>query len=302
MSKFAQKLKAKEFVISGELEPKLTIDLDPLVKEAESLKQYVDVANITDNPGSFARASGLASAIYIKQRSELDLIYQITCRDCNRLAIVSNLVSAAAFGLTDVLAISGDHNSLGDMPHSKSVFDLDSAQLVNLMNEIRTKNTAFGVKIDVPEGKSINFNIGVGTNPNSTQPEVELMKMKRKVPLGVDFIQTQVIYELDKCEGFFAELKKLNVPIIAGIFPMKNYRTAHDFNKYVPGVHVPDDLLEKFKAIDENVTDKKERKEKYDELNAEFFKPLIKELKSKHYVQGIHVMAVDYPRIFPKIL
>ncbi len=301
MSKLSQKLKAKEFVITGELEPKLTIDLDPLVKEAETLKKYVDAANITDNPGSFSRASALASSIYVKQRSDIDLIYQITCRDFNRLSIVSNLVSAATFGIENILAITGDHSSLGDMPQARPVFDLDSAQLVSLINEIRTKNTAFGVKIEVPEGKNINFTIGIGTNPNSTHPEAELMKMKRKSSLGVDFIQTQVIYDVAKVEPFLAELKKLNIPIIAGIFPMKNYRTAHDFDKYVPGVKVPKELLEKFKYIEDNFTDKNQRKEKYDELNAEFFKPLIKELKSKGFVQGIHVMAVDYARIFPKL-
>ena len=301
MSKLSLKLKAKEFIITGELEPKLTIDLEPLVKEAETLKPFVDAANITDNPGSFSRISALASSIYVKQKSDIDIIYQITCRDFNRLSIVSNLVGAAAFGIENVLAISGDHSILGDMPHARPVFDLDSAQLVALINEIRTKNTAFGVKIEVPQEKSINFTVGIGTNPNSTHPEAELMKIKRKITLGVDFIQTQVIYDLEKVEPFLTELKTLNVPIIAGIFPMKNYRTASDFDKYVPGVKVTKDLLEKFKHVEENVTDKKLRKEKYDELNAEFFKPLIKELKSKGLVKGIHVMAVDYARIFPKL-
>ena len=127
-------------------------------------------------------------------------------------------------------------------------------------------------------------------------------KIKRKAEAGAEFIQTQVVYDLDKTIEFLTQIRRYKVPILLGIFPMKSYAIAKGFDTFVPGVSVPKDILAKWKSIKTEVPDKKLKKEAYDQANYEFFKTFITELRKKKLLDGIHCMAVHYPRIFPKLM
>ena len=288
-----------EFVFTGELEPGRTTTIDPLIDEANKISKYIVAANITDNPGSFVAMNGLAAAIQVKFQTNIEPIFQLTCRDQNRIGLAGSLLGALAAGIKNILVLTGDHTSLGDIPQSKPVFDLDSAQLLHLAKEIKDQHHIYGIPLDDTENIP-NFHIGIGANPNSSHPEIELLKIKRKIELGAEFIQTQVVFDLEKCTSFLQELQKLNVPVLVGLFPMKNYSTARDFDKFIPGVSIPKDLLQAFKAVKNGNSSKQEKHIQYDKINTDFLNPMIKELKSKGYAKGIHVTAVHYSRIFPK--
>ncbi len=301
-SKLMQALKSGEFAITGELEPERTANLDSLMKEARAIEQYVVAANITDNPGSFVRVDPLATSILVNQKTNVEPIFQLTCRDRNRLGLASAILGACSAGIKNLLVLTGDHTSLGDIPQSKPVFDLDSAQLLKLAREIVDEQKVYGHKIKGKKEHPAKLNIGIGINPNTTHPDIELGKIKRKVEMGVDFIQTQVVYGLENTEYFFKELSKFNVPVLVGLFPMKNYKTAYWFNKLVPGVDVPSEIIEDFKRAQDESSSKSEKKESYDDINTMLFKPIIEELKKKNLASGLHITAVGYSRIYPKLL
>ncbi|MBA7695140.1 hypothetical protein ES703_103762 [subsurface metagenome] len=208
------------------------------------------------------------------------------------------IMGAHALGIRNVLSLTGDHTYLGDVKEAKPVFDLDSATLVKLVREMVDKKSINGHEIECPP----TLHVGAAANPNSDPMEAEVLKVGRKAEAGAEFIQTQVVYDLDKTIEFLRAIKKYNVPILLGLFPMKSYGFAKGFDTFVPGVDVPKDILAKWKRIKTDITDKKAQKEAYDQANYEFFKPFITELKSKNLLDGVHCMAVHYPRIFPKLV
>ncbi len=301
-SRLFQQIRLGKFVITGELEPTRSGDLTSLIEEAHNIEPFVNAANVTDNPGSFIALHGLLAANYIQEHSKVESILQLTCRDQNRMALASSLLAAAGVGIKNVLLLTGDHPTLGDIPQSKPVFDLDSLQLLQLAREMVDHQQIYNLPIEDATNHPVQFHIGIGANPNTTHPELELLKIKKKVMLGVDFIQTQVIYDLDVTQHFFQELQKLGVPVLVGIFPMRNYSVARDFNKFVPGVSVPSSILAEFEKIKQSNWNKEEKNKAYDKINQELFKPLIKELKKKGFAAGIHIAAVHYSRIFPLLL
>jgi methylenetetrahydrofolate reductase (NADH) len=302
ISDLMTKIHNKEFVYTGEIEPGRNLNVNSLVEEANKIKQYVSAINITDNPGSFVTMSSLAASTYLQLKADVEVIFQLTCRDINRLGLASQLLGAAAVGIKNILVLTGDHMMLGDIPESKPVFDLDSANLLKLAREMVDKQSIYGIPIDQAEKIPPKFHIGIAANPNSTGPEIELAKIKRKVELGAEFIQTQVVYDLEKSENFFKELQKFNIPVIVGLFPMRNYSTARDFDKLVPGVSVPKDILDQFQQVKKAGLDKKEKWAAYDKINVDLIKPMIEELKKKKYAAGVHISAVKYSRIFPQLM
>jgi len=183
------------------------------------------------------------------------------------------------------------------MPESKPVFDLDSATLIKLVRDMVDKGDINGNEIEAPP----TLHVGGAANPNAEPMGAEILKIGRKAEAGCEFIQTQVVYDLDRTIEFLTEIKKYKVPIFLGIFPMKSYGIAKGFDTFVPGVSVPKEILAKWKSVKTEVTDKKQRKDLYDQYNYDFFKPFITELRKKDLLDGIHCMAVHYPRIFPKL-
>ncbi len=300
-SKLMEELHAGRFVVTGELEPEKIGNLGTLYQEAREIEPYVVAANITDNPGSFIRVDSLATSILIKQNTQIEPIFQLTCRDKNRIGLASALLGAASAGIKNILVLTGDHPSLGDTPQAKGVFDLDSAQLLKLAREVVDDQRVFGKKIKESKNTPVQFHIGIGANPNSSHPEIELAKIKKKVDMGAEFIQTQVIYDLEKAGDFLKQVHSFGVPVLVGLFPLKTYTTAYWFNKLVPGVEVPEDILTKFKEVDDANLPKSEKKEKYDEINVELFNPIISELKNNKIADGLHITAVNYSRIYHKL-
>ena len=296
-SKLGEALAKGEFVLTGELEPEKTTDLSHTIHEAKEMAPYVIAANVTDSPLGIVTINSMAATHLIQKEAGLECVWQMTVRDVNKLGIAGMIMGAHALGIRNVLSLTGDHTALGDMPESKPVFDLDSATLVRLVREMVDKGTINGNEIEAPP----TLHVGAAANPNSDPMGAEVLKIGRKAEAGVEFIQTQVVYDLDRTIEFLTEIKKYNVPVLLGIFPMKSYGMAKGFDTFVPGVSVPKEILAKWKSVKKEVTDKKEQKKLYDQYNYDFFKPFISELRSKNLLAGIHCMAVHYPRIFPKL-
>ncbi|MFX1296646.1 MAG: methylenetetrahydrofolate reductase [Promethearchaeota archaeon] len=296
-SNLMREIRAKKFVFTGELEPEKTTSLADLFDGIRYLLNHVIACNVTDNPQSMAYMSSLAASYIIQKETGMECVYQLRCSDRNRIALTSDLLGAAALGIKNILALTGDHTSIGDTSDAKPVFDLDSAQLVYLIRRM------------VDEGVDLNgnpihhppqFHVGVAGNPNSDPLEPEILKIERKVEAGAEFIQTQVIFDMEKADNFLNAVKSFNIPVLIGVFPTKNYGVASYFDKYIPGVSVPKDLLDKLKKVNE-ITDKKLKKQKYAEVNIEYFGDFFKELM-KTSAAGIHVMAVGYERIIVQLI
>jgi methylenetetrahydrofolate reductase (NADPH) len=298
-SKLGEKLANGDFILTGELEPEKTCDLSHTIQEAKEMAPYVVAANVTDSPLGIVTINSMAASHIIQKEAGLEVIWQLTVRDVNKLGIAGMIMGGHALGLRNVLSLTGDHPALGDMPESKPVFDLDSATLVKLIREMVDKGSINGHEIE----HTPTLHVGAAANPNADPMGAEILKIGRKAEAGCEFIQTQVVYDLDRTIEFLSEIKKYNVPVLLGIFPMKSYGIAKGFDTFVPGVDVPKDILAKWKNIKtEFKDDKKEQNRLYDQANYEFFKPFISELKKKGLLAGVHCMAVHYPRIFPKLM
>ncbi len=296
-SKLGEAIAKGEFILTGELEPEKTTDLSHTIHEAKEMAPYVIAANVTDSPLGIVTINSMAATHLIQKAAGLECVWQMTVRDVNKLGIAGMIMGAHALGIRNVLSLTGDHTALGDMPESKPVFDLDSATLVKLVREMVDKGSINGNEIEAPP----TLHVGAAANPNAEPMGAEILKIGRKAEAGCEFIQTQVVYDLDRTIEFLTEIKKYKVPILLGIFPMKSYGIAKGFDTFVPGVSVPKEILAKWKNVKKEVTDKKEQKKLYDQYNYDFFKPFISELRSKNLLAGIHCMAVHYPRIFPKL-
>jgi 5,10-methylenetetrahydrofolate reductase len=262
------------------------------------MKPYVIAANVTDNPLAYAYMNSLIPSWKIQEEVGLEAVYQMTIRDRNRLAIVSDVLAASYLGIKNILTLSGDHTVLGDNRGAQSVYDLDSAQFLYLLHKMIDE----GVDLAGNEihGK-VKINAGIAANPNADPLIPELLKIERKSKIGADFIQTQTMFDIEKTKEFLIEVEKYKIPTLVGIFPLKGYSIADFFDKYIPGVRVPPELLAAMKKAKEE-PDKEIRKQKYDEVNIAFFEPFIKEIKKTTNAAGIHVMAVLYERIFDPLL
>lgn len=297
-SDLMSQLKARNFTFTGELEPEKTTDLTKVVETANKLKGYVVACNVTDNPQSFGYVSSLAASYIVQRDTGLETIYQLTCRDRNRLALFSDLLGAAALGIRNVLALTGDHTTLGDTPQAKPVFDLDSVQLLHMIRRMVDEGVDLnGKEIERPP----KFHVGGGVNPNAKPLEPEIIKLEKKIVAGAEFFQTQVVFEIETAKRFFNETKKCEAPMLIGIFPLKSYGIAEYFDKTVPGVKVPRDLLESLSRA-KDIQDKSKRREKYNGINLEYFVDFIKEIKKTTQAAGCHIMSVGYEEIVPNIV
>ncbi|MFX0041998.1 MAG: methylenetetrahydrofolate reductase [Candidatus Hodarchaeota archaeon] len=297
-SKLGEALAKGEFILTGELEPEKTCDLSHTIQEAKDMAPYVIAANVTDSPLGIVTINSMAASHIIQKEANLEVIWQMTVRDVNKLGIAGMIMGGHALGLRNILSLTGDHPALGDMSESKPVFDLDSATLVKLVREMVDTGAINGHEIEHPP----TLHVGAAANPNAEPMEAEILKIGRKAEAGAEFLQTQVVYDLDRTIEFLNEIRKYKVPVLLGIFPMKSFGIAKGFDTFVPGVSVPKEILAKWKGIKTDYsTDKKMQKEAYDQANYEFFKPFIRELRKKNLLAGIHCMAVHYPRIFPKL-
>ncbi|MCF8074924.1 MAG: methylenetetrahydrofolate reductase [Desulfotignum sp.] len=281
-----------EFVVTGEVGPiKGAIHRDKSIEpscaiEALQLHQHVHAVNVTDNQSAVMRLGSLAASVRLKTNG-IEPVYQLTCRDRNRLALQSDLLTAYSLGIDNVLLLTGDHIQLGDHKEAKPVFDLDSVQLIDMAKGLKRGYDISGSRIE----NYLDMAFGAVVNPNSDPLDLQIMKMKKKIDAGAQFFQTQAVYDVTVFEKFIKKVEKFNCPIQVGIVILKSPQMARFMNKNVSGVHVPEDLIEEIGSVA-----KEDRKKKSAEIAGRF----VKEVKS--ICQGVHIMPLGWTDIVPDIL
>lgn len=281
---FEAKIKSKRFVVTSEIGPPKGIDVKDILEDAKLVKGRVDAVNVTDLQSAVMKLGSLAVCHLLKDEG-LEPIYQVTCRDRNRLALQSDILSAAALGIENILVLTGDHPTRGDHPEAKPVYDLDSVQLIEVIKKLEAGKDMVGKDLKgVPK-----FCIGAVVNPGANPLEPELIKFEKKIRAGAEFFQTQGIYDIDAFAKFTDKIKNYNACIIAGIILLKSGDMARYMNKNVAGIFVPENLINEI----ENAQDKKTK-------SVEIAARLIKELKG--LAHGVHIMSIGWNKFVPRIL
>jgi len=282
---FKEKLQSGKFLLTSEIGPPKGIETKTLLEDAELIRNRVDAINVTDLQSSVMRLGSLAVSSLLRQKG-FEPIFQVTCRDRNRLALQSDILSAAALGIENLLLLTGDHTTLGDHPDAKPVFDLDSVQLLQVVQKMQQGTDMKGNKL---VGAWPKFCVGAVVNPGADPLEPQIIKMEKKIASGAEFFQTQAIYDIKIFENFLNKIKHLKVPMLGGIVLLKSAGMAKFMNKNVAGVFVPDNLI---KEMEET----KDKTAKSVEIAAR----LIKELKPM--CQGIHIMPIGWDKVVPRVL
>ncbi|MDD5662028.1 MAG: methylenetetrahydrofolate reductase [Candidatus Omnitrophica bacterium] len=282
---FREKLQSGKFVVTSEIGPPKGIDTKQLLEDAELIRTRVDAINVTDLQSSVMRLGSLAVCFLLKQKG-FEPIYQLTCRDRNRLALQSDILSAGALGIENLLLLTGDHPALGDHPEAKPVFDLDSVQLLQVVQKLREGSDMQGNKLI---GAAPKFCMGAVVNPGADPLEPQIMKMEKKIAAGAEFFQTQAVYDLKVFENFLDKTKHLKTKILAGIVLLKSAGMARYMNKNVAGVSVPDDLIKEM----EEAKDKTAQ-------SVEISSRLIKKLRPA--CDGVHIMPIGWDKVVPAVL
>ena len=276
----SEKFNKGKFVMTSEIGPPKGWQVDACLREAETLKGKVDAINVTDNQSSVMRFGSLAACHMLRDR-EMEPVFQVTCRDRNRIALQSDILSAKAMGIDNMLLLTGDHTKLGDHKGAKPVFDLDSVSLLEAVRRMENGEDLAGNKL---EGEPPKFCSGAVVSPCAEPLEPQLIKMEKKIRAGARFFQTQAVYEPEKFAGFMDRVKQFNVPVMAGIVLLKSVGMARFMNANVAGVHVPDNLIDELK--------KDKEKTKSGQTAVEIAVRLIKEMQP--LCQGVHIMPLGW--------
>jgi homocysteine S-methyltransferase len=246
-SRLARELAHGKFVLGVELLPPRGFEADTAVQRARELKRYgVDVVNIPDGVKAGARLSALALAVLIEQQAHIETLLHYSCRDRNLLGIQSDLLGAHAMGLRNLLLITGDPGRVGEYPHATAVFDVDSIGLTNVVTRLNHGCDVGGQMIGAPTG----FHVGVSVNPTASNLDDELRRFDYKVEAGAEFVLTRPIFDLANFERFLKRIEHARLPIVAGVFPLDSVRNAEFLANEVPGVGVPDALIEQLRRAD----------------------------------------------------
>jgi 5,10-methylenetetrahydrofolate reductase len=284
---FKEAIESGKFLVTAEVGPGKGTDVEHLLKDADIIKDRVDAINVTDLQSSVMRLGSLAVCHMLTDMG-IDPVFQVTCRDRNRLALQSDLLSGWALGIRNVLALTGDHPSLGDHPQAKPVFDLDS---VTLLEVIGTLNSGKDMSGNELKGTPDIFP-GAVVNPgadNEAALDLQIMKMEKKVEAGAKFFQTQGVYDLDTFEKFMKRVEGLNTKVLGGIILLKSVGMARFMNKNVSGVFVPEPLIQEIKAAEYKA-----------QASKDIAVRLIKGMKD--LCDGVHVMALGWESKIPPIL
>ena len=282
-------LKAGKFVYTCEVGPPKGAEDKGIREEVEYLREVADGINVTDLQSSVMRLGSLTTCVILKDMG-FDPILQITCRDRNRLSIQSELLSAHVMGIRNILALTGDHTTMGDHPHAQPVFDLDSVQLLYAMKSLEEGFDLSGKELT----EKPSFFKGAVVNPGANTEaayEMQILKLKKKIEQGAQFIQTQAIFDAEVFKKFMDRMgkEKITVPILAGIILLKSDKMANFMNKFVAGVNVPDNVIEKMRNTDNKV-----------ETCKEIAIGLIEEVRS--CCAGIHIQALGWEKHIPVII
>ncbi len=280
------------FVVTGELGPPKNGNPEVVREKAQLLKGNVDAVNITDCQTAIVRMSSIAAGLIAKEEG-LEPVIQMTCRDRNRIGMQSDILGASALGLKNLLCLTGDHQKFGNHPGSKGVFDMDSIQMLGMMKGMRDgKQFQCGEEIKSHEPKMF---FGAAANPFAYPFEYRAVRLGKKVAAGADFIQTQIIYNVEKFAEFMRMVRELGLHekcyILAGVTPPKSLGMARYMKKFVPGMDVTDDVIQRMK----------DAKDKQDE-GIQICADIIEQVKDIEGVSGIHCMAIEWESAVPEIL
>lgn len=272
-SELSQKL-GKKFIFTVEISPPKGIELEKTKEGVKLLKEAgADTVNIADSPMARVRISPIALAHILKEELGMESILHFTCRDRNLISLQSELLGAAALGVKNVLALTGDPPSIGDHPQAKPVFDVNSEGLVLILSRLNNGTDYMGN----PIGKATNFTIGVALNLNADDLGKEIEKLKHKIENGAHFIETQPIYEPETLERFFEKVDFKLPPILGGILPLRSSRHAEFLHNEVPGITIPDKIRERMRSSKEPAKE-----------GVEIACQIVE--KIKHMVSGIYIM------------
>jgi len=286
-SKLQEALQSGKFVVTAEAGPLKGTSTTELEEIAHALRGKVDALNVTDQQSSVMRLGSMATCHLLIDWG-IEPVFQMTCRDRNRIALQSDLLSAHVLGISNCLALTGDLPSLGDHRQAKPVYDLDSVQLLWAIKSLNEGHDIAGNEL---KGNT-NFFAGAVVNPGADTEaayEMQIMKMQKKIEAGAKFFQTQAVFDPATFEKFMKRVEQFKVPVLAGIIPLKSAGMARFMNKNVAGVFVPEPFIKKMTEAENKV-----------KTSVEIAANLIKELKG--ICQGVHIMAIGWEKRVPEIM
>ena len=298
-------LKSGNFAVTAELGPPQSADAEVIRKKAALLRGYCDAVNITDNQTAIVRMSSIgAGAILVSEG--LEPVIQMTCRDRNRLAIQSDILGAYALGMRNILCLTGDHQTFGNHPQAKNVFDIDSVQLIQIVKNLRDEHV-FQCG-DPLKGLEPRFFIGAAESPFAHPIEFRPYRLRKKIKAGANFIQTQLVFDIPAFECFMEKVRALGLHqqayILAGVGPLKSPAMARYMKESVPGILIPQELIERLeeagnpwagKSKDElTKEEKKARSEAWKRTGIEICIELIQKILKIEGVAGVHIMAIEW--------
>ncbi|MEA3350321.1 MAG: methylenetetrahydrofolate reductase [Chloroflexota bacterium] len=306
-------LKAGHFAVTGELGPPQNADGDAIREKAALLKGYVDGVNLTDNQTAIVRISSIAAGTILVQEG-LEPIIQMTARDRNRLAIQADLLGAYALGMRNLLCLTGDHQSFGNHPTAKHVFDIDSIQMVKMVSEMRDKKV-FECG-DEFKGQEPRFLVGAASAPFADPIDFRPYRLAKKIKAGANFIQTQLVYDVEAFAKFMEKVREMGlhekIYILAGVGPLKSPGMARYMKNNVPGILVPDEIIDRMTAAGKpwagkkysemTKEEKRARSKARKEEGIQICIDLIQQLREIEGVAGVHIMAIEWEKAIKPIV
>jgi len=293
MSKLQEKLAAGEFTVTGEIGPPKGTNIEPVMHEAdEYLKDIVTAVNVTDIQTAVMRVGSMVGSKLLIDHG-IEPVFQMVCRDRNRLALQSDLLSASVLGIENVLALTGDHVVMGDHQDAKPVYDLDSVGLLKAMSTLES-GSDLGVDMkgnaNELDGTPTYFK-GCCVTPCAPNVDAQIAKLEKKVAAGAQFVQTQAVYDPGAFEEFMNRISHINVPVLVGIVMLKTAGMAKYMNRGVPGVSVPDSIIQRMADA---------AKEDRQKVSIEICGELVAAMK--HCCQGAHLMTLGWDHCVPGII
>ncbi len=295
ISTLEQRLRAGEFVVTAEVQPPLTVSTNKLCSNVKMIQSFVTAINFTDSPSATPRMSSLACSTMAIQNG-MEPVMQIAARDRTRIGLQAEVIGANALGIRNILCLSGDSMKLAPSPRGRmDIVDLDSIQMLWILRRMRDE----GKYLDGREMKfPPKYFLGAAASPFASEPKFQAIREQKKVNAGAQFFQTNLVYDIDGLEVWLNELAHRNILdkvfILVGITPLKTLKMANYMNQEVPGVFVPQPVLKRMQAAEE--------KGNASEEGVQIALEIIEKVKGKTGVNGIHIMAVGWEEIVPRIV
>jgi len=292
-SQLKKVLNGGHFAVTAECGPPKGADPEAIKNKGKILKGFVDSVNVTDNQTGVVRLCSLAACALLREEG-LDPVLQMVTRDRNRIALQSDVLGASALGIRNILCLSGDHQSFGNQPQAKGVFDIDSIQLIQTVRRMRDESEIIGgEKLSDPP----KLFVGAVANPFADPFKYRVTRLTKKVDAGAEFVQTQCVYNLERFREWMGLVKEYGLDkevfILGGITPLKSARMAEYMARQVAGMDVPESLIDRMKGVPA-----KEQRAEGIKIAVE----TIQALKEMEGVNGVHIMAIEWEDAVPELV